>query len=705
MSSVSNLSFRRYPWVYLFTFLISNSIISFSHLPLGPKIHLALLGVALPLYIAFRTASSLKRSEKPGYLLDFKLSIPPWLWVLSLLSLVFLRFYKLETLFRWPTLDEGWNGTLAIELSKHWTWKFFYTFGDAPPLPVWCAALLFKLGASPAIALWLPSAVVSLLTVITGYFAAKQFTSKSFSLVCGGLLAFSYWPLFIGRFCHQGIWLPLWICLFVFLLGKYENAGGNKKFWAVGLGLGLGFGSFTFTPWLAVAAILFFWVLWKWLIHSKKDSTNVPYFIGAFLLSLIPFLQAVVREGYGHHIQSLSPWGGWFKEFQFFTNLFKYFAVMVWDSYEQTPAYTPVWGGFLNPLLGAFFFSGIIEMFRFRRTGLVQWVAAAFFLFLLPGALSPNLETFRVAQVLPLLLFITALGIHSFLQILPSKRQLTVLLLLLGVTAAFDFNLLAAPYRNPDAHPENFGRPLKSMEKYRTYKILNDYQKNHDSGYIMTNFDNNAFNDPTLLLMTRNFNFNNDPRNKALKKSGLGQIISWIAIFVDIHYQTFLESRLPNAEWFSVSKKIPGEGTRSMLGIIPKEGKDNGKWFQAHARFQQADIQRFSQNDGNMEAIIKTLGTAYPLVKGDSFLESVYWDKRAAYEYEDLNFDQQLFSYQMAVTRGYPTADLYFKLGELYRVKGRFNEARDAYLKATQAPLDLTQARAMLEWLKGQPKR
>ncbi len=91
-------------------------------------------------------------------------------------------------------------------------------------------------------------------------------------------------------------------------------------------------------------------------------------------------------------------------------------------------------------------------------------------------------------------------------------------------------------------------------------------------------------------------------------------------------------------------------------------------------------------------------------MKGDPFLEAVYWDKRAAYEYENLNYAEQLRSHQMTVTLGYPTAEFYYKLGQLFLVKQRYPEARVAFLKATHAPLDLTQARAALEWLKSQPK-
>ena len=107
-----------------------------------------------------------------------------------------------------------------------------------------------------------------------------------------------------------------------------------------------------------------------------------------------------------------------------------------------------------------------------------------------------------------------------------------------------------------------------------------------------------------------------------------------------------------------------------------------------------------------MDGVVRTLEKAYPLVHGDRFLESVFWDKRAAYEYVGLHYDQNLLSYRMALARGYPTASLYFKLGELLLVGGRKAEARQALRRATRAPLDLTQARPLLAALsRGNPAK
>ena len=700
MGPVEFLSYRRNLWAYFLLFLAANTLISYSGFSFEIKSALILLGIVLPLYVGARTQAGLSFRETPAYEKDLLNPFPGWLLFAGVVAAAFLRFYKLETLFCWPTLDEGWNGILAIELSKHWSWRFFYTFGQAPPLPVWCGALLFKLGCAPAFCLWFPSAVVSLLSVVAGYLAARQFFSQSFSLVCGGLLAFSYWPLFIGRFCHQGIWLPLWVCAVFYLWGRLlkakDDSARNSRAFALGIGLGLG--SFTFTPWIGVAGFTLLSVLWGLKVSSSEGRRQAVYLGTGFLLGLLPFISAVTREGFGHHILSLSPWGGWFHGLDFFTNLFKYFAVLVWGAFEANPAYTPVWGGFLNPLLGAFFFTGLLELGGLFRLGLARWMAIAFLLFLLPGALSPNLETFRIAQVLPLLMWITALGIHGALGRIPTGRKVPVFCLILAFVGGLDFFLLAAPYSNPVAHPENFGRPLKSLEKYLAYQHL----KERRPQFLLTDFETDSYNDPTLSLMTYGLNgarnTESDPPQKEL----------W-AVFINTHYTPFLRRRFPESQWacFPIGPmRQPADGGNVLgfLSDIPGQVPNLRQWLLAHELFQKADLQRFSQEKADFKAVLQTLESAYPLVKGDPFLESVFWDKRGSYEYEALNYDQHLYSYQMAVTKGYPTADFYFKLGQLLLLKGKKAEAQAAFLKATQAPLDLTPAKAVLDWLNHPPK-
>jgi 4-amino-4-deoxy-L-arabinose transferase-like glycosyltransferase len=696
-----DLNPQKSPWVYFGLFCAALFILSYTALPFTAKSAVALFGGVLPLYLALRMSSKPKPREEPAYLMEFGLPLPLGLGIIGLFCALFLRFYRLEDLFCWPNLDEGWIGTIALELSRHWSWKFFYTFGEAPPLTIWSVALLLKLGLSPSLSLWLPPALVSILTLGVGYGAARLWFSKSFSLVGAGLLAFSYWPLLLGRLCHQGIWLPFWVCLCLGAWGLFNRAGGDaaKRNGALGMGIAMGLGSFMFTPWPVVTLVFMLSLFWVWVVRPGKNLSSFLIALGATAVTLLPFALAVLREGYGAHILSLSPWGGWYRFSRLLPNALDYLTMLFFGVGDPEPAYTAVVGGFLNPILGSFFFLGTVELFR-----LPKWLAAAFFLFLLPGALSLNVETFRVAQILPLVLFVCAIGIQSAWGTLPSQKQWTLLAILFLISGALDFHLLAAPYGDPDAHPENFGRPVKSLERYRAFQILDKIKKDRGPGLILADFDTDSFNDPTLSLMAYPFNA---AQNASLLHVLLGekQPPQWVAVFVNAHYEPFLKKRFPLGAWFPVSKGLSLPHGGELLGVIPVVPRDAPTlyaWCEAHEIFENADRQRFFQSRGNVQPSIQTLDSAKSLMKNDPFLESFYWDKRAAYEYVALDYGQQLYSYQMAVKEGYPTADLYYKWGELLRVKGDLAGAREAYVKATQAPLDLTPSAQILAGLKAQ---
>jgi len=675
------------PWALFLLFLTVHSTLTYIPLSSTEKILLLVLGLLLPLAWAFKATPS---SGGNSPLFD-KDPIPLrscWVLFFGISLLVFLRFYRLETLFRWPTLDEGWNGTLALLLSRHWTWRFFYTFGQAPPLPVWTAAALLKLGYSPFLSLWIPSAVVSCLTVGAGYFASREFFSKIFSVLLGGLLAFSFWPLYMGRFCHQGIWLPLWVCSSLFLLGRLRNSRGlrPRNFWALALGLTAGLGSFTFTPWVAVAFLLGLTLLALEGADPKKNLAPFGLFLLGSLLGLLPFLNAVLKEGYGQHILSVTAWSGWTPLSNQFSVVSGYLSSLFWGPLQDGSAYTPTGGGFLNPLLDAFFFLGFLEALRYRKDGRVKWILIAFPFFLLPGLLSMNVETFRVAQILPLSLWFCALGAQSLAAELPSGGRTGFLVLALAISLGLDGSRLAAPYADDSKprFPEVW--PVKSMERYRAFQLLGSMSRWSGPGWVFTHFDPDSFNDPTLSLAATPFNAAENAAIPAAKAR-------WAAVFVNAHYRSFLSRRFPEAKWFWVGKDQGEEDGGKALGIIPLlpgNEADLRHWAEVYAFFRRADLLRFWQNKEDFNEVIRTLEGARPDLKGDPFLESVYWEKMAAYEYGNLDYDRHLLALQTAVQGGYPAAHLYYQLGVLLATKNRLSEARLALEKANQSAFNQT---------------
>src|SRR5579859_1723473 len=347
----------KYPgsWVYFLVFTFFNAVLSYSHFSYTVNSVILVFGILLPMAWAVRKSPPL-----PGHLPYSKEFLPPfplWLLILLGLSALFIRFYRLETLFIWPTGDDGLLGMFAIGLSEKWNWKFFYTIGQVPPLPVCTAALLYKTGISPFLCLWLPSAVVSTLTIPAGYAAARTFFPKSFSLLCGILLAFGYWPFLMGRLCQPGIWLLLWTCGCLFFLGCFGQASSAsmKKKVAVFLGFTAGLGSLTFTPWpvvvLGIALALFAGSFRKPL---KNEEYILPFFVSLFI-ALVPFLTAAWKEGYSGHINAMSALSGWFSIGHQMVTAFSYLTELCWGTLEGDSSYVAEYGGMLNPLWGAAF--------------------------------------------------------------------------------------------------------------------------------------------------------------------------------------------------------------------------------------------------------------------------------------------------------------------------------------------------------------
>lgn len=297
-------AFHYFPWVYFFIFSISDAL--WAYAPLGPEAKLWILvaGVLLPVLLLFKGPYLFAGTPDKDIL-------PPasGILIFSILTIaVILRFWKLTTLFAWPDNDEGVTVWAILRLNEHWDWKFFHGFAQFPPLFPWLGILVFKITHQPLLSLWLGPAFFSVLLLIGVYFAIRCFFTASTAYFAAGLVAFSYWPLSIGRFCQPGVSVPAWACLVAFILGKLLTASSPliRKKWAIGLGFSLGLGSFTFTPWLMMGfwagAIFIYWVMSRPV--KERPSLSIG-FIFALFLSLIPFLWAVSRESYGHHIRAL----------------------------------------------------------------------------------------------------------------------------------------------------------------------------------------------------------------------------------------------------------------------------------------------------------------------------------------------------------------------------------------------------------------
>ncbi len=204
---------------------------------------------------------------------------------------------------------------------------------------------------------------------------------------------------------------PPWEMASFWALGKYLKAVPESRLkWTIVLGFVVGLGAYTYVPWVFIPALVF-GVLWfeKGSVMGQKIRTLLVY-AGSLVVGASWFIAACLREGYGDHISAL--WAGktTFIWFHHLAVIYDYFNVVFWGFAGEVPRYVPFQGGYLNPLLGALFFLGLVEAWRFRHLPFFKVLGVAFALFILPGVLSVNVQGLRIVPLMPLPLFMVALG-------------------------------------------------------------------------------------------------------------------------------------------------------------------------------------------------------------------------------------------------------------------------------------------------------
>jgi 4-amino-4-deoxy-L-arabinose transferase-like glycosyltransferase len=670
-------------WIVFFIFLSANSALTFLPVPSLFRFAIVILGIILPFVLVWKGSQPALSGERPFFTQELFGPLS-WIWIVLVFGAgVFLRFYKLEDIYGWPTGDEGWDGTLAIELSRHWTWQFFFTTGQSPPLPVWAATGLMKLGFSPFLSLWLPSALASTATLGMGTLAARQFFSKSFSLICGSLLALSFWPLLTARIAQPGIWLPLWACACFYLLGRFLKSEKSKQGREAALLGGVtGLGPLTFTSWPVLALLVTAVVFKKTCWGPSRRVRGFLWFGFFFLLSLLPLGWAAVREGFGDHASSVAAWSGWFPWQHQIPVVIHYVTCLFWGAFDPESAYTPVRGGFLNSLLGTFFFIGLLEIARHRQEPILRWFLPVFIFFLLPGLLTMNLEAFRIIPVMPLLLLMATLGVAAWLSAFPPGQRLFTLALLLFASTAMDLRQLLQPMMDPSS----FSHDGRSLQRAKAFQILSSTGREKGPGLILSDFDPDTLNDTTLSVGTYPFNA---ARNPGLKP---GQA-QWAALFVNVNYLPYLQPRFPGAEWFWVGEGLKVDNGGYVLGVIPLSPGNRTiieKWLPIHALFQETNRFWYFQNRLDWPAVLSSLRSFEPKSPADPFLWSVYWEKTAAYYYKKGDFQEAVDAYLKAINQGAPSAGLCFDLGYLLLLLGKDGEADGLFQRAGKFPLNRT---------------
>jgi hypothetical protein len=666
-------------WFYFFIFLIVDSYLSYVPASNTEKWLVFLAGILTPLSLIIFSKPPIKKEnifqkeqfEKSTY----------GVWIVLGFLLAGLRFWKLTTLFAWPTGDEATIGMLAIGLIRHWNWHFFHGFAQLPFSFHWICAFFYQITQSSKLALWFLSAVISAALIPLTYFGARRFCGKSFSFILMGLMATGFWPMYLGRYGFL-IFLLLWeLVVFYFLLVFVEQSKKKSNLVTAGLlGLVTGLGCLTITSWMIIGFVVILAVIWI----SFRDKIFLPVAIFLILMaaSLSPFFTAAWLEGYGQHIRAVGFWNAGF-DWEKQATIFGDYWMLLWGSVNQSVAYGSIWGGFLNPILAALFFLGLIEIyFRFSKFYLFLFLSVLTAC-LSSGFLSWSLETYRILTILPFLFLAVALGLHGLLRSVPRSKAVWIALLLLCSSFALDFYRLIIPYSSPDVRPAFFENTGRSYEKYYAGRMLESLHSQYGPGLIYTDWVPDAA-DESLAFVTYPYN--------CAWNSTLSQVPPrWAAVFTSGHFQPFLQKRFPQSRWEVIPTADPGHYSSHVLGIIPVTTETAPvfrSWYETYFFWMGINLQLLDKPNGKSgQTILEEMIKFYPRVPHDPFLQSVYLEKFInAYSRErvfypghlEFNYNSYVNLLDSSLKNVYPDTWIYTYVGRLLMEEKQLAKARIA---------------------------
>lgn len=688
------------PWALFAVFCSSSFLASYFPFSLATKFWIVLAGLLLPLGWAAGVLWRNHALSLPPYLAGKDGPMPHWPWILLAALACAVRLWHLTSLSTWPMPDDALYFFYSTELDEKWRWKFFFSHTEFPPLMPWCLALFFKLTGPSLSSLWLFPALLSILTALLALTAARLFLPRPFSFWVAALFAFNFPSLYLGRFCQWAVlvlmWMVLALALSAWLLKGKDDRQRDRA--SLGLGLVIGAGFFAGVAW-PVAALCFTAATWVSLKTSRPRPGR------AFALFLIPsagiaivfFLLSILQGG--HHIRDLWVFGNATALLPLLQEWLAKACSLFWYS-PSGSAYGPLWGGLLNPLLGAFFFLGLLECVRYRRQALFRWTCLSLLASLLPGFLAKGFEVFRWSLAFPLMLMICGWGMGRLMtarQNLPWRGSAAILGLLFAVSASLDVYQLAGPYHRLWGEPNPLWKNIKSAELCEAYRILSQTSVPRGKGFVLSDLRVDP-TDQTLALACFPFDAS---RNASVNP----QDVRWIAFITDADEKPFLQRRFPQGRWYWLAKKAQTTAEPQMLGVLDfpsVPSPELARWMEADRRTQPLTSAIMDVLAGqSQKSFLAQLKVLQPFFKGDAFLQSCFFEKTAFHQMADKNWPGALEAVREGLRQGYPAAHLYNLEGVLLARLGRNAEARKAFQEALHCEVNFSPA---LENLNSLPK-
>ncbi len=693
------------PWPYVAWLVVGLAALSYSRLNVYLFVSVFLAGVVWPAWRAdavLRAGAALPRSGR-----ETLPAVRPGFVLFLLAAAVAVRFFRLTTLSAWPLFDEGVYSYAAIEMIQGAPPILFYGNSQAPPSFFWALAVLYRCFGVSLGGMWFLPALFSLIFVPLAWWAARKWYSPSASAFIAGLAALSFWPMYLGRFSVMTITLLPLMALAFGALGAAFSKNATWRSW-LSLGVVLGAGFYTHLHWLAVAPVLAVtagWVLWK---RGRISSAKAAALVVPLVLLPMPLVVAALKEGFGTYLAHLWAIKPSMRPLDQLDLAIRYVGSLFWGVDPEHCTYQPVWGGFLNPVLGALFLLGIAAAVRRFREGRNAWLLAAFVLWLMPGLLTKDLETFRLVPVMPVLFVLVWEGLSRLLGGDPT-RNLRIVLAVAALSFALDANHLFNVYAKRWDVPRYWTGHSKSLARARAFSLLEAKAHTQGPGLVYTRFVP-GLPDPTLEVAVYEFNAVDNPAVKPY-------LCRWAAFLVNTNYEGALKQAYPFGRGFPLDTEGVSPDGGWTLFITPlldgKVRQDLEAWTRVHREMTPYWRDAMNYVYGTdyaryLPALENAFGKDLPdplltalraEIESDALFKS---DTLAARPQEGVSgkpFGRSVQALSKALQTGPPFAHLYYRLGHLHLIRGEGPEARRAFESATRCPVDRTRSRDVLATL------
>jgi tetratricopeptide (TPR) repeat protein len=328
----------------------------------------------------------------------------------------------------------------------------------------------------------------------------------------------------------------------------------------------------------------------------------------------------------------------------------------------------------LNPVLSSAFFIGVIVLIRHKRDPKFQWIFWAMILCFLPGFLASDYVEFnRVIQTMPFIILIAAMGLLALLSKINKNVRWIFFCLLIVPSVLLDIHHLLIP--------------MADSPYYQAYKKLDSLAGTKGPGIIYTDFMPLSYGH-SLNVMSYHFNAAANPVLD-LKKS------TWAGVVTQADTAPYLLQRFAGAYSEDLGNKAPVEEASLALVVVPinLENRETfERWADAQEFFNRLNLEAensYNNNDYFVKGL-EDFKEGYSRVKDDPYLRTCYWEWGSQYQLGS-SHEPNVFCLQNAIREGYPAPHLYFKLGNLMTLEGKWTEAREAYQTALKmAPGDRT---------------